>query len=171
MMMRRELAHAFNTNERKKLRRYILLHSLGGTLNGYLKGFLRIFIPQERYIIGSSSTPPSWVTIEDNFFVFTVMNTSHLSPDLYAAPHAHFGDGCVDMVFQRYDSATRLGCLSALLSASRGTFSSRPGVSYHKVRAFTLEPLSNHAMGIDGERIPVEPLQCFVIPHLLRLFG
>lgn len=126
----------------------------------------------------SEPVPLDWVTIEDNFVLFLIMQLPLIAPDFLAAKEARFNDGNMHMVFIK-EGIGKQELLSLFTQTETGQHLDHPLVEYVKIRAFRLEPLpllgsisrsaddlSRGVMMIDGERVPCDIIQGELSPAM-----
>ena len=112
-----------------------------------------------------------WVNVVDDFSCVWAMNVTHAASDMHNTPFAHWADGCVDLTWVR-----RSGCcpvLSLFLNMEKGEHTDSEVLEYVKARAVRLVPGNVEReclMGIDGERIPMKPLDLRVFRGVLNVF-
>ncbi|CAI8494013.1 unnamed protein product [Hanseniaspora opuntiae] len=59
---------------------------------------------------------------------------------------------------------------SILLNLDKGHHVIQPEVTHLKVKAFRLIPhVSKTVLSVDGEKFPLEPLQCEVLPNVCKM--
>jgi diacylglycerol kinase (ATP) len=83
-------------------------------------------------------------------------NTIHTGTAMKMAPLAQFNDGLIDLIIVR--KAGRLKLLYLFTKIFKGRHVGNPAVVYHQVKQFTIEPLENHVLNIDGEMIGCTPV-------------
>ncbi|KAL7747846.1 hypothetical protein RI367_006781 [Sorochytrium milnesiophthora] len=97
-----------------------------------------IHIMEPMSAILAPSSP--WVTLPPQpFYFFHASNIPFLSSDFNAAPHAHFGDGAVDLIFDSNPSWKTLMTLG--MRIEEGVYVDDPEMTYVQVKALILEPL------------------------------
>ena len=84
-------------------------------------------------------------------------NTIHTGTAMKMAPLARFDDGLIDLIVVR--KAGRMKLLYLFTKLFKGRHVGNPAVVYHQVKQFTIEPLENHALNIDGEMIGCTPVK------------
>lgn len=84
-------------------------------------------------------------------------NTIHTGTAMKMAPLAQFNDGLIDLIVVR--KAGRMKLLYLFTKLFTGKHIGNPAVMYHQVKHFTIEPLENHALNIDGEMIGCTPVK------------
>lgn len=84
-------------------------------------------------------------------------NTIHTGTAMKMAPLARFDDGLIDLIVVR--KAGRMKLLYLFTKLFKGRHVGNPAVMYHQVKQFTIEPLENHALNIDGEMIGCTPVK------------
>ena len=84
-------------------------------------------------------------------------NTIHTGTAMKMAPLAQINDGLIDLIVVR--KAGRLKLLYLFTKLFSGRHIGDPAVEYHQVKQFTIEPLENYVLNIDGEMIGATPLK------------
>ena len=84
-------------------------------------------------------------------------NTIHTGTAMKMAPLAQFDDGLIDLIVVR--KAGRMKLLYLFTKLFKGRHVGNPAVVYHQVKQFTIEPLENHELNIDGEVIGCTPVK------------
>jgi len=110
------------------------------------------------------------------------MNLAWPSADIYAAPHAHFSDGLLDLIWM--EQAGRASIAQMLLGFEDGSHvgPDRPSMHYWKVKAVRLVPGprvdenglpegDSSLTAIDGERLPRGALELRVFRGVLNIFA
>ena len=97
--------------------------------------------------------PKDWVTIEDDFSVFWVCNTTHASYNVFTCPMSKMNDGVFYVLIVR-SSVSRLRLLQMLLKLETGGHIECEGLEIVSCSAYRLEPLSDNTYNdLDGELI------------------
>ena len=108
-----------------------------------------------------------WVTIEDDFSVFWVCNTTHASYNVFTCPMSKMNDGVFHVLIVR-SSVSRLRLLQMLLKLETGGHIECEGLEIISCLAYRLEPLSDNTYNdLDGELIEGGTIQarCFNTAH------
>ena len=106
--------------------------------------------------------PKDWVTIEDDFSVFWVCNTTHASYNVFTCPMSKMNDGVFYVLIVR-SSVSRLRLLQMLLQLETGGHVKCEGLEIVSCVAYRLEPLSDNTHNdLDGELIEDGPIQASV---------
>lgn len=84
-------------------------------------------------------------------------NTIHTGTAMKMAPLAQINDGLIDLIVVR--KAGRLKLLYLFTKLFKGTHIGNPALEYHQVKQFTIEPIENHPLNIDGEMIGCTPVK------------
>lgn len=111
--------------------------------------------------------PKDWVTIEDDFRVFWVCNTTHASYNIFTCPMSKMNDGVFYVLIVR-SSVSRLRLLQMLLKLETGGHVDCKGLEIVSCLAYRLEPLSDNTYNdLDGEMIEGGTIQAslFNIAH------
>lgn len=112
--------------------------------------------------------PNDWLSIEDKFVLFLILNTPLMGTDFFVSPDTKFDDGSMILVFVR-EGIPRIQILKLLNDASNGVFLDNPYLEYVKVKAFRLEPQDDGNLMVDGERVGYGPIQGEVLPSFARV--
>lgn len=83
-------------------------------------------------------------------------NTIHTGTAMKMAPLAQINDGLIDLVILQ--KAGRHKILYLFTKLFKGKHIGNPAVIYHQVKEFTIEPIEEHALNIDGEMIGCTPV-------------
>lgn len=106
--------------------------------------------------------PENWVTIEDDFRVIWVCNTTHASYNVFSCPISKMNDGLFHVLIVR-QSCSRLRLLQMLLKLDAGGHIECDGLEVVSCVAYRLEPLSDNSYNdLDGELIENGPIQASV---------
>jgi sphingosine kinase len=84
-------------------------------------------------------------------------NTIHTGTAMKMAPLAQINDGLIDLIVVR--KAGRFKLLSLFTKIFSGKHIGDPVVVYYQTPQFSIEPLENHALNIDGEMIGCTPVK------------
>jgi sphingosine kinase len=118
------------------------------------------------------AVPNEWLSVEDNFVLFLVVNLPLMGMDFVVCPHAKFDDGQMNLAFVR-EGISKYELFKFLVQCSEGTILENSHVEWLPVKAFRLEPLNSKELSygslmIDGESVPYGPIQGEVFPELAR---
>lgn len=123
------------------------------------------------------SVPNNWLTIEDEFVLFLVLNLPLMGQDLFVSPDAKCDDDTLILAFVK-KGATKKELLDLFNYAGNGKFLENSFIEYVKVKAFRLEPIHNPsfnyehaALMVDGERVPYGRIQGEIIPKFGRILN
>jgi sphingosine kinase len=94
-------------------------------------------------------------------------NTIHTGTAMKMAPLAQINDGLIDLIVVR--KAGRLKMLYLFTKLFKGRHIGDPAVVYHQVKQFSIEPLENHALNIDGEMIGCTPVHVKMMPAAIQV--
>lgn len=83
-------------------------------------------------------------------------NTIHTGTAMKMAPLAQINDGLIDLIILR--KAGRHKILYLFTKLFKGKHVGNPAVVYHQVKQFTIEPIEEHSLNIDGEVIGCTPV-------------
>jgi len=84
-------------------------------------------------------------------------NTIHTGTAMKMAPLAQTNDGLIDLIIVR--KAGRLKLLYLFTKLFNGRHIGDPAVVYHQAKEFSIVPLENHPLNIDGEVIGCTPVK------------
>lgn len=116
---------------------------------------------------------PSWCLLDSsitkNLNIFYGGKMPYIAPDTKFFPAAIHNDAFIDLVIS--DSKTSISRMaSILLNLDKGHHVIQPEVTHLKVKAFRLIPhVSKTVLSVDGEKFPLEPLQCEVLPKVCKM--
>lgn len=116
---------------------------------------------------------PSWCLLDSsitkNLNIFYGGKMPYIAPDTKFFPAAIHNDAFIDLVLS--DSKTSISRMaSILLNLDKGHHVIQPEVTHLKVKAFRLIPhVSKTVLSVDGEKFPLEPLQCEVLPKVCKM--
>ena len=121
--------------------------------------------------------PGDWLTIEEEFVLFLIMNMPVLTTDFTAIPSATLNDGYMHLLYIK-KGISKLELLKLFSDTESGNHVSSPFVEHVKIKAFRLEPLSvdsyanepGHFM-IDGELIPSGVIQGEIRPSMANVLA
>jgi len=83
------------------------------------------------------------------------------------APLAQINDGLIDLIVVR--KAGRFKLLYLFTKLFKGRHIGDPAVVYHQVKQFSIEPVENHMLNIDGEMIGCTPVHVVVMPGAIQV--
>ncbi|NOZ08855.1 MAG: diacylglycerol kinase family lipid kinase [FCB group bacterium] len=89
-------------------------------------------------------------------------NTIHTGNAMKMAPLAQIDDGLIDLIIVR--KASRLKLLSLFTKIFKGGHVGDPVVVYHQVKEFSIVPLEDHTLNIDGELVGSTPIHVKMLP-------
>lgn len=115
--------------------------------------------------------PNEWLTMDENFILFIVVNLPLVGSDFVMEPEMGFDDGYTTIVMVR-EGITKIELVKFIMQCSQGVLLKNPYVEFIKARAFRLEPhdLIRGNLMIDGETVPYGPIQGEVLPQWARVF-
>ena len=117
----------------------------------------------------TEAVPDTWKVIEGEFLSITPIMIPYLSSGFFGDPKMSIGTGRIRIVYMR--KMSRLGMLSMLTSAEKGTHMDRPEIGFVDAMAFRLEPHTEEGiLTVDGEMVKYGPMQAQVHQHLARVF-
>ena len=95
-------------------------------------------------------------TIAGDYGFIIACNTIHTGNAMKMAPLARIDDGKIDLLIVR--KAGRLKLLSLFTKLFKGGHIGDPAVVYHQAKEFSLVPLQDHPLNIDGEIVGSTPI-------------
>ncbi len=120
--------------------------------------------------------PSDWLTIEENFILFLIVNLPCISPDFIGSEESTFSDGNMHLMYIT-EGASKIDILKILTEAENGSHFKNELVEYVKIKAFRLEPLNSNktrsdgTMMVDGEHVSYGPIQAEIRPSLGRVLA
>ncbi len=119
--------------------------------------------------------PKDWLTIEENFILFLVVNVPLIAPDFLASPDSKFNDGHMLMIFIK-EGAKKTELLQMFSETETGKHLDSPLVEFVKIKAFRLEPQpykqqSDGVLMVDGERVPYGNIQGEIMPSCANILA
>jgi YegS/Rv2252/BmrU family lipid kinase len=94
-------------------------------------------------------------------------NTIHTGTAMKMAPLAQINDGLIDLIVVR--KAGRLKLLYLFTKLFKGRHIGDPAVVYHQCKQFSIEPIEDHVLNIDGEMIGCTPVHVKMIPSAIQV--
>ncbi len=94
-------------------------------------------------------------------------NTIHTGNAMKMAPLAQIDDGLIDLLIVR--KAGRLKLLSLFSRIFSGDHIGDPAIAYHQARKFSIIPLKNYPLNIDGEIVGNTPIQVTMLPKEINV--
>jgi sphingosine kinase len=94
-------------------------------------------------------------------------NTIHTGTAMKMAPLAQIDDGLIDLIVVR--KAGRLKLLYLFTKIFNGRHIGNPAVEYHQVKQFTIEPIENHSLNIDGEVLGCTPVKVKILKREIEV--
>lgn len=109
----------------------------------------------------------NWLTIEGDFALVLVLQTSHCSASMLSSPNSKMDDELFQIFIVQ--SISRSSLLNILLTFDSGEHIHHPKVKSYLTKAYRLEPLTDKGLfTLDGEVIEYSPLQAIIKkPHAL----
>lgn len=95
-------------------------------------------------------------TIAGDYGFIIACNTIHTGNAMKMAPLARIDDGKIDLIIVR--KATRLKMLSLFPKIFKGGHIGDPAVVYYQAKEFSLVPIQDHPLNIDGEIVGSTPI-------------
>ena len=125
--------------------------------------------------------PAEWITIEENFVFFLIVNLPLLTSDFITVSNSTFNDGVMHLIFIR-EGISKMQLLQLMSSTENGDVLDHPSVEYVRIKGFRLEPLglANHpncesdndgVIMIDGERVPYGTIQGEILPSIANVLA
>ena len=123
--------------------------------------------------------PNNWLTIEENFVLFLIVNLPLISPDFLVTPHAEFNDGNMHLIFIK-EGIKKTQLLKFLTHPGDKDHLDNPLVEYIKIKAFRLEPIgllkrgeyiNNGVLMVDGEQVPYGNIQGEIMPGIANILA
>jgi YegS/Rv2252/BmrU family lipid kinase len=94
-------------------------------------------------------------------------NTIHSGKGMKVAPLAQIDDGLIDLLIVR--KAGRLKLLSLFTKIFKGGHIGDPVVEYHQAKEFSIIPLVDHILNIDGELVGSTPIHVKMLPRKIEV--
>jgi YegS/Rv2252/BmrU family lipid kinase len=94
-------------------------------------------------------------------------NTIYTGIGMKMAPLAQINDGLIDLLIVR--KASRYKMLYLFTKIFKGRHIGDPAVVYHQASQFSVEPIENHTLNIDGEMIGCTPVHVKMIPGAIQV--
>lgn len=117
---------------------------------------------------GTTADLYRWITIESDFLLVWVVQTSHAAVTMHSGPGARLDDG-VFTIFV-VESASRCEMLQLLIQIDNGEHINHPKVQMFKANAYRLEPKTSDGLyTLDGENVEMGPIQGTLLPGLGRV--
>ena len=119
--------------------------------------------------------PNDWLTIEENFILFLIVNVPLIAPDFLASPDSKFDDGHMYLMFIK-EGAKKTELLQMFAETETGKHLDSPLVEYVKIKAFRLEPLpykqqSDGILMVDGEKVTYGNIQGEIMPSCANILA
>ncbi|KAL5017876.1 hypothetical protein ScPMuIL_003598 [Solemya velum] len=115
--------------------------------------------------------PDSWVVLEGEFVTVCAVYQTHLGDDLLASPQSRINDGVIHLMVVR-KGISKNNLLKLFLEFENGSHVDSPYVELVPVLAFRIEPESSKGnIMVDGEQVPVAPIQGQVLPGLAKIMA
>lgn len=101
-------------------------------------------------------------TIAGDYGFILGCNTIHTGNGMKMAPLAQIDDGLIDLLIVR--KAGRLKLFSLFTKVFKGSHVGDPVVEYHQAKKFSIIPVENHTLNIDGELVGSTPIHVRMLP-------
>lgn len=95
-------------------------------------------------------------TIAGDYGFILGCNTIHTGNAMKMAPLAQIDDGLIDLIIVR--KAGRLKLLTLFTKIFKGGHVGDPVVEYHQAKEFSIVPMEDHSLNIDGEMVGSTPI-------------
>lgn len=106
-------------------------------------------------------------TIAGDYGFILGCNTIHAGNAMKMAPLAQIDDGLIDLLIVR--KAGRLKLLSLFSKIFKGDHIGDPVVQYHQAKEFSIIPLEDHILNIDGEIVGNTPIHVKMLPRVIEV--
>ena len=106
-------------------------------------------------------------TVAGDYGFILGCNTIHTGNAMKMAPLARLDDGKIDLIIVR--KAGRLKLLSLFTKIFKGGHIGDPAVVYHQAKEFSLVPLQDHPLNIDGEIVGSTPIHVKMLQHEIEV--
>jgi YegS/Rv2252/BmrU family lipid kinase len=106
-------------------------------------------------------------TIAGDYGFILGCNTIHTGNAMKMAPLAQIDDGLIDLLIVR--KAGRLKLLTLFTKLFKGAHIGDPVVEYHQAKEFSIVPMVNHSLNIDGEMVGSTPLHVKMLPREIEV--
>ncbi|NQT26303.1 diacylglycerol kinase family lipid kinase [candidate division KSB1 bacterium] len=106
-------------------------------------------------------------TIAGDYGFILGCNTIHTGNAMKMAPLDQIDDGLIDLIILR--KAGRMKLLSLFTKIFKGGHVGDPVVHYHQVKEFSIVPLEDHTLNIDGELVGNTPIHVKMLPGAVQV--
>ena len=112
-----------------------------------------------------------WLTLEGQFAMVWVVQTSHTSGSVYSGPGVELDDGLFTVFVMQ--EVSRVALLSLMLDIDTGKHVQHPAITEYKCTEYVLEPLLSETgiLDLDGEVIPYKPVHARVLPSAVKVLS
>jgi len=107
---------------------------------------------------------------EDYYTLITICNTIHVGKGMKMAPKATLDDGKMDIVMIK-NNFTKFELLKLFPKLFSGEHIKNNKVIYKQAKSFSLKPVNNEILNIDGEIIGKTPIKIKTIPKCIELLN
>lgn len=115
--------------------------------------------------------PDKWVTLEGEFVLVCAVYQTHLGDDSLVSPQSRINDEIIYLMIIK-KGVSKKDLLKVLLEFETGSHVDLPYVELVPVLAFRIEPESSKGnIMVDGETVPVAPIQAQVLPGLAKIMA
>jgi sphingosine kinase len=112
----------------------------------------------------------SWVTIESDFTMVTVVQVSHIAMSVHAGPGIRLADGAFTVCVM--ENAGRLSLAHLLLSMDGGDHIYNSQLRLFQCSEYSLEPLTERGIySLDGEIVPYGKIEATMLPSATNVFA
>lgn len=116
------------------------------------------------------NTDQNWLTIESEFSLIWVLQTSHCASTIHSGPGVKLNDGILTIIVA--EKMKRIEALDLLIGMDEGKHFNNPKIKVYKAKAYRLEPLTDKGiLSLDGEVIEYGPIQASVQPSAARVLA
>lgn len=118
--------------------------------------------------------PSDWKTIDDDIVLIWVSHVTHAGMFVYHSPPSKLNDGIFQIMLIRGKNLSRLRITMIMLGLETGSHVGMNGCEFIECSAFRLVPYEGQRISkndIDGEPVEDGPIQAYVMPSALQVFG
>ena len=115
--------------------------------------------------------PDNWDIIEDSFILFWASHVTHAGVNTFSSPPSRIDDGIFQILVVR-GKWSRYQMTLLLLALETGTHVKSPAAEFIECVAYRLEPITSGSYNdLDGEEIEPGPIQAYIMPGTMQVFG
>lgn len=112
----------------------------------------------------------SWVTIDSEFTMVTVVQASHIAMSVHAGPGVRLADGAFTICVM--ENAGRFSLTHLLLSMDSGDHIYNSQLRVFQCSEYSLEPLTERGIySLDGEIVPYGKIEATMLPAATNVFA